>query len=87
MWSGPGLDICQRKEMLPAIAVPAFDWKGSNFLHYERQVQLWSQETNLEPSKRASALVSQKESAARQVCMPAGNEIILNNGAAQILDI
>ena len=43
--------------MLPSIAVPAFDGKGSPFLHYDQQVRLWCQMAHLEPSKQAPAMM------------------------------
>ena len=80
-----GFYNCQRKEMLPAVAVSVSGGKGSPLLHYEQQVHSWHQVANVEPTKRDPASILQMGSAARQVCMSAGVKIILSNyGASQI---
>ena len=74
--------------MPPAARVPGFDGKGSSYIIYEQQVRLWRQVANLDPSKRAAALILQVETVARQVCLAAGSDSVANNdGAEQILGI
>ena len=74
--------------MLPAIVVPVFGAKDSSSPNYEQQGRPWRQVAKLDPSKRASALILQVGSAARQVCVSAGNDIISNNdGPNQISGI
>ena len=63
--------------MLPAIAVPVFDGKGSLPLHDEQDVGLWCQVANVEPAKRASALILRKK------CVSSGEDVIINNDGAQ----
>ena len=68
--------------MLRAIAVLVFGGKGSPFLHYERQVRLRRQVANLEPAKRAPALILQMGRDGGQVCMSTGNDVIMKNVGA-----
>ena len=74
--------------MLPAVSVPAFGGTGSSRFSYEQQVELWRQNTNLGPAKRASALPLQMDDVARQVCMAAGSAVIMDgNGLEKISSI
>ena len=55
--------------MLPAVAATSFDGKGECFPGHAIEVELWCKVTNAEGCKRSSALVLQRESTARDVCM------------------
>ena len=71
--------------MLPAAAVPAFDGKGSSFSNYDQQVRLWLRVANLEPPKRAPALIPRMDTAVRKVYVAAGSGIILSGDGADRL--
>ena len=74
--------------MLPAARVPPLGGKGASFLNLEQKAQLWRQVTNRDPAKRASALISRIDTAARNVCMAAGNDATMDgDDAEQILAI
>ena len=71
--------------MLPAGKVPIRGGEGSSFQDYGRQVCLWIRMTHLEPAERAAALISQLNSAARQVWLAAGGDHLdSSDGAAYI---
>ena len=68
--------------MLSAIFPPSPDGRGASFFNHEQRARLWSQETNAGPAKRASALISQMDVVARQVCMAAGSDVIMDGDCA-----
>ena len=64
-----------------------FHGKGASFIEFEQQVRLWMQMTEMEPPKRAAALVVHMNSTARQVCLAvAGDHIAKNNGAEHVVN-
>ena len=75
--------VASTMEMFLAIAVPGSDGKGSSLLQYEQQVLSGCQEANLEAANRASDLIVQMGSVARQVFTPTEEDITKNNDAAQ----
>ena len=69
--------------MLPSASAPVFDEKGDSAINYAQQLELWRQVTNLDPVKRASALISYMDTGAREVCMAAGSDGIMDHGRAR----
>ena len=74
--------------MLFAEKVPTLDEGGSSSQDYDKQVRLRLRMTQLEPPKRAAALILRRNLAARQTCMPAGGDHLeSHDGALRILEI
>ena len=66
----------------------SFGGKGPPFIDYEQQVRLWRRVANLDPSKRAAASILRIDTVARQVCLAAGSDFVVNNdGAERIVTI
>ena len=70
-------------EMQPSVSAPFFDGKGEPSVNYAQQVELWRQAANLGPVRRDSAVILFMETAARDVCMAAGNDVILCQEGAE----
>ena len=68
--------------MLPAVIAPPADGEGACSSNYERQAKLRRQVTHLGPAKRASALILQIDTAARQDCMATGSGVIADGHVA-----
>ena len=56
--------------------------ESSPFCEYDPKVRLWAQVTNLGPAKRAFALILHKDTVARQVCLHAGGDTLMDGGRA-----
>ena len=70
---------------MPLIAVPSFDGKGGPFSGHAMEVELRGNMAKLEVGRRASALVSQMERTARDVCMAMGSgQLTEADGAARL---
>ena len=64
-------------EISPSANAPFFDGEGESFSNYALEAGPWSQVTNLEPAKRASALILKMGPVARQVSAAAGSDLIM----------
>ena len=69
--------------MLPAENARVADGSGPSFLKYEQQAGLRRRVTNLDPSKRAVALILQTGAVARRVCLAAGSHVITNDDGVE----
>ena len=69
--------------MLPSANAPVFDGGDPSFNGYKQHVRVLRQATNLDPSKKAAALISQMEIVARQVCLAAGSDVVMGGGGAE----
>ena len=58
-------------------SAPFFCVKGGSFANYAQEVGIWRQVTNLGAAKRASALIAYMALVAREVCMAAGSNQIM----------
>ena len=56
------------------------DRVGELFANHAHRAELWRHVTNLKPSKRASALISDMAAVAREVCMDAMRDVIIGEG-------
>ena len=62
-------------------SISAHVWYGPRTnLQYAQEVELWSHVANLDPIQRASALILDMDSAAREVRMEAGSDQIMDLG-------
>ena len=64
--------------MTPSANVPFVDGKGESFANYAREVGQRGQVANLESARQASALILKMDAVAREVCMAAGSNQIMN---------
>ena len=72
--------------MYPFAQVPAHGGKSSSITDHERRVRLWKQSEEVDPPKRASPLILQMETIARQVYMKAvAHTFMQGEGAETIL--
>ena len=71
------------KKMLPAASASSLCGKGASFFNYEKQVKLPRQVANEGPVKRAALLILQMATAARQVCMAAGSDVLMDADGAE----
>ena len=72
--------------MLPSLSVLSLDDKGASLPNYGHQVKLWRQETKSDAAERSAALILLMGAVARQVCMAAGGNVIMDQeGAKRIL--
>ena len=67
--------------MMPTVNAPFSDGGGESFSNYSQEVVLRAQTTNLEPVKRASALILNVGPVAREVRMAAGCDQIRGRAA------
>ena len=73
---------------MPTVNVPSSGGRGESFANYAPEVELWNRVTNLDPIKRASAVVLHISPVAREVCVAADNDQLLDqSGAAKILQV
>ena len=68
--------------MLPAAGALPVDGEGVCSSNYEQQAKLWRRVTRLGPATRASALILQIGTLARQDCMAAGSGAIADGDVA-----
>ena len=74
--------------MTPTSAAPCFGGRGESFASYSPEAEFWARVRNLDPTRRASALVLHMEPAAREVCWATGDERLLyQDGAAKLLQV
>ena len=61
---------------------------GESCTNYAQEVKLWSHVANLDPGTRASTLILNMDTVARQACMPAGSDEIMDqDGAMRVADL
>ena len=70
------------------MSVPFFGGKGESCSNNAREVELRSRVTNLEPTRRASALIMNIDPVAREARKVAGNDQIMDpDGVPKILQV
>ena len=65
-------------EMAPTAAAPFFDGKMESFADCSQGAELLTRVTNLDPTRRALPPVLHTDAAAREYCMAAGNNQLLD---------
>ena len=69
MWAGYVVCVIVNNTMMPTLAVPSFDGKDSFFASSGQQEILRNQIANMEPGRKAAALIFKMHHVARQECV------------------